>query len=182
MLFSSKLNSVNGIEEAAVMMGTNHNVDLMINSGLLTKDQASKITSNDLVIGIKGKDKKAIDEAIKVLNEQFENKNTISNDSKSKVVKNIDAAINEVSDLNLAVISVPGRFAKNEAMKCLKKNMHVLLFSDNVSIDEENELKSYAVKNNLLMMGPDCGTAIINGVALGFANVISNGSIGIVAA
>jgi len=182
MLFSSKLNSVNGIEEAAVMMGTNHNIDLMINSGLLSKEQASKITSNDLVIGIKGKDKKAIDEAIKVLNEQFENKNTISNDSKSKVVKNIDAAINEVSDLNLAVISVPGRFAKNEAMKCLKKNMHVLLFSDNVSIDEENELKSYAVKNNLLMMGPDCGTAIINGVALGFANVITKGNIGIVAA
>lgn len=182
MLFSSKLNAIEGVKEAAVMMGTNHNVELMINSGLLTKEQASKITSNDLVIGIKSDHQSVIDLAIKVLNEQFENKSKDTKGSKSAVVKNIDDALKEVDDLNLAVVSVPGRFAKNEAMKALKKKMHVLLFSDNVSIDEELELKNFAVANNLLMMGPDCGTAIINGVALGFANVVNKGDIGIVAA
>lgn len=181
MLFSSKLNAIEGVTEAAVMMGTNHNIDLMINSGLLNKEQASKITSNDLVIGIKADQQTIIEQAINVLNDQFENK-TKDSGNKAVVAKNVEAALNQVQDLNLAVVSVPGRFAKNEAMKCLKNNMHVLLFSDNVSIEEELELKNYAVEKNLLMMGPDCGTAIINGVALGFANSVNRGEIGVVAA
>ena len=182
MLFSSKLNSVNGIEQAAVMMGTNHNKELMINSGVLTKEQAAKAGSNDLIIGIKANSQSVIDEAVKVLNEQFENKTKASASTGEVKVKSVEAAIKAVNDLNFAVISLPGRFAKAEAMKCLKNNMHVLLFSDNVSVEEEIELKDYAVKNELLMMGPDCGTAIVNGVALGFANVIRRGNIGIAAA
>ena len=182
MLFSSKLNSINGIEQAAVMMGTNHNKELMINSGVLTKDQAEKAGSNDLVIGIKASSQSVIDEAIKVLNEQFENKTKTTSGGNEVKVKTVEAAVKAVNDLNFAVISLPGRFAKAEAMKCLKNNMHVLLFSDNVSVEDEVELKEYAVKNELLMMGPDCGTAIVNGVALGFANVIKRGNIGLVAA
>jgi succinyl-CoA synthetase alpha subunit len=182
MLFSSKLNSVNGIEQAAVMMGTNHNKELMINSGVLTKDQADKAGSNDLIIGIKAGSQTVIDQAIKVLNEQFENKTKPSNAGSEIKVKTVEAAVKAVSDLNFAVVSLPGRFAKAEAMKCLQNNMHVLLFSDNVSLEDEVELKDYAVKNELLMMGPDCGTAIVNGVALGFANVVKRGNIGLVAA
>jgi succinyl-CoA synthetase alpha subunit len=160
MLFSSKLNSVNGIEQAAVMMGTNHNKELMINSGVLTKDQADKAGSNDLIIGIKAGSQTVIDQAIKILNEQFENKTKTSNDGAEIKVKTVEAAVKNVADLNFAVISLPGRFAKAEAMKCLQNNMHVLLFSDNVSIEDEVELKEFAIKNDLLMMGPDCGTAI----------------------
>jgi len=182
MLFSSKLNSVNGIEQAAVMMGTNHNKELMINSGVLTKDQADKAGSNDLIIGIKADSQTVIDQAIKILNEQFENKTKSSNEGVEMKFKTVEAATNSVNDLNFAVISLPGRFAKAEAMKCLQNNMHVLLFSDNVSLQDEIELKDYAIKNELLMMGPDCGTAIVNGVALGFANVVRRGSIGLVAA
>jgi len=182
MLFSSKLNSVNGIEQAAVMMGTNHNKELMINSGVLTKDQADKAGSNDLIIGIKAGSQTVIDQAIKILNEQFENKTKTSNDGAEIKVKTVEAAVKNVADLNFAVISLPGRFAKAEAMKCLQNNMHVLLFSDNVSIEDEVELKEFAIKNDLLMMGPDCGTAIVNGVALGFANVVRRGNIGLVAA
>lgn len=182
MLFSSKLNSVNGIEQAAVMMGTNHNKELMINSGVLTKAQADKAGSNDLIIGIKAASQTIIDQAIKVLNEQFENKTKTSSNGAEIKVKTVEAAAKAVTDLNFAVVSLPGRFAKAEAMKCLQNNMHVLLFSDNVSLEDEIELKDYAVKNELLMMGPDCGTAIVNGVALGFANVVRRGNIGLVAA
>lgn len=182
MLFSSKLNSVNGIEQAAVMMGTNHNKELMINSGVLTKAQADKAGSNDLIIGIKAVSQTIIDQAIKVLNEQFENKTKTSSNGVEIKVKTVEAAAKAVTDLNFAVVSLPGRFAKAEAMKCLQNNMHVLLFSDNVSLEDEIELKDYAVKNELLMMGPDCGTAIVNGVALGFANVVRRGNIGLVAA
>ena len=182
MLFSSKLNSVNGIEQAAVMMGTNHNKELMINSGVLTKDAADKASSNDLIIGIKASNQKVIDEAIKILNEQFENKNKSQASTGDIKVKTVEAAVKNIPGLNFAVVSLPGRFAKAEAMNCLKNNMHVLLFSDNVSIEEEIELKEYAVKNDLLLMGPDCGTAIVNGVALGFANVVRRGNIGLAAA
>ena len=67
-------------------------------------------------------------------------------------------------------------------MRCLEKNLHVMLFSDNVPIENEVVLKKFAAKKGLLVMGPDCGTAIINGIPLAFANVVRRGPIGIVAA
>lgn len=181
MLFSSKLNVIEGIEEAAVMMGTDHNIDLMLNSNVLSEEIAKKVTSNDLVVGIRANSQEVIDEAIRVLDEQFENKN--KSVSKSEVVvKSVHSAVNSNADLNFAIVSTPGRFAKKEVLNCLKNDMNVLLFSDNVSLEDENQLKDLAVEKELLMMGPDCGTAIINGVALGFANVVKRGNIGLVAA
>lgn len=180
MLISSRLGSVADIEDAAAMMGTDHNKELLQQSGLLTADQAKTVTGNDLVIGIKASSQAAIDAALVVLEEQFQNKKTSS--SSQTRAKTLEAAIKQSPNANLSVISLPGRFAAAEAMKSLKKGLHVLLFSDNVSIEEEVELKQYAVSQGLLMMGPDCGTAIINGVALGFANVVREGAIGLAAA
>jgi FdrA protein len=77
---------------------------------------------------------------------------------------------------------VPGDYAAAEALKALSLGLHVMLFSDNVSIDEERAIKAHAHQKELLVMGPDCGTAIINGVPLGFANVVRRGAIGLVAA
>ena len=182
MLFSSKLGGISGVQEAAVMMGTDHNIELMKSSGILSQELASKVTANDLVIGIKAESQEVIDLAIKTLEEQFENKTKSSEKTDATRVKTVDAAVKKMEGLNFAIISVPGRFAAAEAMKCLKNNMNVLLFSDNITIEEENELKDFAIKNELLMMGTDCGTAIINGVALGFANVVRKGNIGLVAA
>lgn len=182
MLFSSKLGGIEGVSEAAVMMGTDHNIELMMNSGILSEEIASQVTANDLVIGIKADSQEVIDIAIKTLEEQFENKTKSSEGSGAVRVKTVDAAVKKMEGLNFAIISVPGRFAAAETMKCLKNNMNVLLFSDNITIDEENELKDFAIKNELLMMGTDCGTAIINGVALGFANIVRRGNIGLVAA
>ena len=148
----------------------------------LSEELASKVTANDLVIGIKAVSQEVVDLAIKTLEEQFENKTKSSETTGAVRVKTVDAAVKKMEGLNFAIVSLPGRFAAAETMKCLKNGMHVLLFSDNITIDEENELKDFAVKNSLLMMGPDCGTAIINGVALGFANVVRKGNIGLVAA
>lgn len=182
MLFSSKLNGIDGVAEAAVMMGTDHNKDLMSNSGLLDQGKVKSITGNDLIIGIRAENQEALDHALFVLDEQFENKSSGKKDVGEKEYKTIDAVKNDKEESNFAVISVPGRFAYAEAKKALKNNIHVLLFSDNVSVEEEIELKDYAIEHDLLMMGPDCGTAIINGAALGFANVVSKGDIGLVAA
>ncbi len=83
---------------------------------------------------------------------------------------------------NLALISTPGPHATAEALKALKRGLHVFLFSNNVSVADEIELKRLALRKGLLLMGPDCGTAILDGVPLGFANVVRRGPIGLVAA
>ena len=96
--------------------------------------------------------------------------------------RSIHAAVKKDPEANVAVISVAGRYAANEAWKALHKGLHVLLFSDNVSLEDEIALKKYARDQGLLLIGPGAGTVILNGVALGFANVIPSGPIGIVSA
>ncbi len=96
--------------------------------------------------------------------------------------RTLDGALKALPNANLAVVSVPGQYAAHEARKVLDRGLNVLLFSDNVSLDEEVELKRQAREHGLFMLGPDWGTAIINGVPLGFANVVPSGSIGLVSA
>ena len=88
----------------------------------------------------------------------------------------------ERPDANLALISVPGDFAPAEARKALALNLNVMIFSDNVPIEEEAALKREGRDRGLLVMGPDCGTAIIGGLPLAFANVVPRGGIGIIGA
>jgi FdrA protein len=88
----------------------------------------------------------------------------------------------ELPDATLAMISVPGAHAKLEALTALRRGLHVFLFSDNVPVADEVELKQLAARQGLLCMGPDCGTAYVNGIGLGFANVVPRGRIGCVAA
>ena len=92
------------------------------------------------------------------------------------------SALSSNPDGNLAVISVAGRYATDEAWEALTRGLHVLLFSDNVSLEDEIALKKYASEHGLLLMGPGAGTAIINNVALGFANVIPAGNVSVTSA
>lgn len=87
-----------------------------------------------------------------------------------------------MSDANIAVISIPGEYAFKESMKALEKNMNVFLFSDNVSIEDELKLKQYANDKGLIVMGPDCGTSILQSVPFAFANEVRKGDIGIIGA
>lgn len=182
MLFSSNLSNMDGVKEAAVMMGTEHNKSLMINSGVLSPEDAARVSANDLVIGIIADGQETVDAALAVLAEQFENKELSAAGEEQLRAKTMDSAVKKLGEPNFAIVSLPGKYAGVEAMKAMENGMHVLLFSDNVSLEKEIELKDYALEHDLLMMGPDCGTAIINGVALGFANVVRQGSIGVVAA
>lgn len=84
-------------------------------------------------------------------------------------------AVEQQAASNLALISVPGDYAAAEAIKALRLGLSVMLFSDNVSLAREHEIKTLPREKNLLVMGPDCGTAIINGMPLGFANVVRRG-------
>jgi FdrA protein len=96
--------------------------------------------------------------------------------------KTLSSALEQMPEANMVVISVPGQFAKREAFNAIERGLNVFLFSSNVSTDDEIELKSKAIALHLLMMGPDCGTSIINGTVLGFGNVVRSGPVGIVSA
>jgi succinyl-CoA synthetase alpha subunit len=96
--------------------------------------------------------------------------------------RSLRIALQAAPQANLALISVPGAFAAAEARKALAANLNVMMFSDNVDLADEIALKREARERGLLMMGPDCGTAIIGGVPLAFANVVPRGGIGIVGA
>lgn len=179
MIVTNKISSLEGIEQAAVQMGTELNKEVLKRTGLYDA-QSETAGPDDLMISIGGVDDKAIDSAILQVDIIFnERANQGGTDYKPK---SFDTAMKTLPGLNFCIISVPGRFAKNEAMKALKNNLHVLLFSDNVTIEEEIELKKYAEANGLLLMGPDCGTAMINNVPLGFANNVRKGNIGMVGA
>lgn len=180
MMISSKLASLPGIIDATVMMGTDYNKQLMKNSGLMLEENMDA-TSNDMIIGVKAESDEAADTVAEAVKNELENKVTSSSDGELRA-KTMDSAVKRLPGANIAVISIPGKYAKREAEKALENDMHVLLFSDNVSVEEENYLKDLAVQKGMLMMGPDCGTAIINGKALGFANIVKRGSIGMVAA
>jgi succinyl-CoA synthetase alpha subunit len=165
------------LEELVMFMGTDMNKEMIKSVGLY-HDLFNDAKPNDLMLAvIKDDDQKDwVDDVIKRLT--VKKTNTTDKTETYKTIHQAKDAING----NLAVISVPGIYAAHEAYKVLENNMHVMLFSDNVSVDDEIHLKEFALSKNLLVMGPDCGTAIINGKGLCFANNVSRGSIGLVAA
>lgn len=180
MVASSQMRQLDGVENAAVMMGTDHNRALMTDAGLIGPD-TEPFDVNDTVVGILAETQEAAEAAVAFFDDFISKKKTAASTAEKRV-KTLTAAKSSAPESNFAVISVPGRFARAEAEKALALGMHVLLFSDNVSLKDEVELKEMAVEKGLLMMGPDCGTTIINGTALGFANVVRRGNIGLVAA
>ena len=96
--------------------------------------------------------------------------------------RSLETALRRLPDANLACISVPGEYAVHEARKALDHGLHVFLFSAHVDLAAEASLKNLAAQQGLLVMGPDCGTAVLNGVPLGFANQLPRGPVGLIAA
>ncbi|MGH8994246.1 MAG: protein FdrA, partial [Acidimicrobiia bacterium] len=94
----------------------------------------------------------------------------------------LEEALAELPEANLAIVSVPGDYAALEAHKALSAGLHVLLFSDNVSLEEEIDLKDRGRELGRLVMGPGAGTAVLGGCGLGFANAVRRGRVGVVAA
>lgn len=180
MSLSTKANQLPGVEQAVIAMGTEMNKEVLRNVGLLTPE-IEEAKSSDLVIVVKAETDELCDDALAGIEELFAKKGETKGASEIKYAT-IDSAAKSIPEANLAIISVNGAFAAREARKALENDLHVMLFSDNVSIEEEISLKQYAHEKGLLMMGPDCGTAIIGNVALCFGNAVRKGNIGIVAA
>lgn len=170
-----------GVGDASLVMGTAANKAILATSDLLLPE-FEKTGDTDLLLAVRADNEAAAQAALKAADELLAASMRRDESSAAEEPRSLDGALRVVPDLNLALISVAGRYAAAEAEKALEHGLHVMLFSDNVPLESEIRLKQRAVKKGLLVMGPDCGTAIVNGVPLAFANVIRRGPVGIVAA
>jgi FdrA protein len=183
MQISSTLAELPGVQQASMIMATDNNCSLLQEAGLL--EGSVDAGPNDLLIVLQGDDQEALDSALEMALAEVEHQSVAAEGATGpeKIApRSIEMALIGQPEANLALISTPGEYAAAEALKALHQGLHVMLFSDNVRLEDEIVLKQYARDRGLLVMGPDCGTAILNGVPLAFANVVRRGDIGLVAA
>ncbi|MCE5188962.1 MAG: acyl-CoA synthetase FdrA [Eubacteriales bacterium] len=180
MIISKEIKKLNGVSEALVGMGTDLNKEIAQNIGVSTPELDNAVSVNDFFVAVSCESEAAFQAAIQTVEELLNKKSAAK--ASAYQPPTLEGALKIDPALNMAVISVPGKHAADVAQSCLDNGINVMLFSDNVTIEEEKALKNYAFEHELLVMGPDCGTAIINHVPLAFANVVKSGDIGIVAA
>lgn len=178
MSISQVIQRLDGVDAAMIGMGTSLNLDVLQGLGF---GQAVTAGPNDLILAVRAANADLLDHALAQADELMTKGIKKAGGSAKGPVKSLGQAL-EQQESNLVLISVPGAYAAREARKALEQGLHVMLFSDNVTIEDEVALKRVAHEKGLLVMGPDCGTAIINGVPLAFANKVRRGDIGIVGA
>lgn len=169
-----------GVLDSGVVMGTDANKEVLEQSALLV-DEVKSAGADDLIIVVKGADEAQATSALGKVDELIAARRGggIEQDYRAKT---LDTAAKMNPAAQWVLVSVPGRYAAGVARQALGLNKNVFLYSDNVSLEDELSLKKEAAEKGLLVMGPDCGTAIVNGVGLGFANKVRRGAIGMVAA
>lgn len=181
MLATRELKGLPGVRDAIVAMATPMNVELLGDLGY-PGDELAGLGPNDLVIAVDADGEQAALAAEEAARKALSERKSGSALAGKAVAASLTAALALEPGANVAVISVPGAYAAREARKALAEGLHAMIFSDNVSVEDEIELKRLAVSKGLLVMGPDCGTAILNGRPLCFANAVRRGPVGIVAA
>jgi FdrA protein len=178
MAVARELRAREGVRRCEVLMGTAANLAAL--SGLGVTADAGP---GDLVVAVEAEDGPA-DEALAQAERALTSDSLDGNGSESGEIapRSLAASAREAPGANVALISVPGEYATLEAHRALSAGMHVFLFSDHVPERSEVELKERGAELGLLVMGPECGTAMLGGVGLGFANVVREGPVGIVSA
>ena len=181
MQLSSRISKLPGVRQASAVMASANNLGLLREAGLLRGQVEA--SPNDLLIALDGDDEKALasalDDAEGALNQQPA---ASAPGERDEPPRSIEMGLAAMPAANFALISTPGDYAAAEALKALRLGLNVMLFSDNVPVADEVALKRYAQAHDLIVMGPDCGTAIVNGIPLGFANAVRRGNIGLVGA
>ncbi len=180
-----------GVEDAAAIMGTEANVQLLAEAGLmLPAELKGKAGPADVLLVVRASDEEGAQAALQAAEEQLGQRTPAyvgserneESGQRGRQPRSLEEAVRLHADAQVAVISVPGPYAALEAEQALRAGLHVFVFSDNVPLESEIALKRLAQERGLLLMGPDCGTAMLNGVGLGFVNVVPRGNIGIVGA
>ena len=169
-----------GVLDAGVVMGTNANKEVLAQSSLLVAE-AEAAGNDDLIIVVRGTDETSAQAALAKVDELAAARRGRAGDQEYHP-RSLETAAKMLPEAQWVLVSVPGRYAAGVSRQALRLNKHVFLYSDNVSLEDEVALKQEAAQKGLLVMGPDCGTAIVNGIGLGFANKVRKGPIGLVAA
>ncbi len=179
MQLQRSLTGLPGVIDAGVIMGTDANKDLLAQSDLLALE-IQDAGVDDMVIVIKAEDGPAAQAGLESVDELLTARRGGGIDEEY-LPKSLESAAQMMPEAQWVLVSVPGRYAAGVARQSLDQGKHVFLYSDNVTLMDELKLKGTAAEKGLLVMGPDCGTAIVNGVGLGFANKVRRGPIGLVA-
>ena len=182
---SDEIKRYPGIMEASLVMGTKTNKDILIKLGFPI-NQIAKAESFDMIIALRAKDDGlllATVPNIEAILRGTGGERTIELDHSSPNERyDLESVLGSVKDINIALISVPGEYVKDLAFKLIDEGIHQQIFSDHVPMDDELQIKRYAVKNHVLILGPGAGTSIINGNGIGFSNAVTAGPVAIVSA
>ncbi|MFN3256399.1 MAG: protein FdrA [Ilumatobacter sp.] len=173
------IQTADGVDYGWSVMATDANLETLTGEGF---DGFGTVTANDLVIAIRSDNERTAAEALELAKSILFSVTTGSDDDTTASVDSLREAIAAQPDANLAIVSVPGPYATLETHKALTAGLDVLLFSDNVPLADEIELKQRARSLGRLVMGPGAGTAMLAGTGLAFANRVTPGPVGIVAA
>ena len=175
MQLQRALSALPGIQDAGVVMATPANLELLSANGFALADIVT--TPDDLLIMVRAESDAVATKALDQIDALLARKRALSVDADYQH-KSLAAAAQAMPTANWVLVSVPGRFAAQVAHEALDLGKHVFLYSNNVSLADEVALKQSARAKGLLVMGPDCGTAIINGIGLGFANRVRHVGVG----
>ena len=180
MQVSRRVGEVDGVTAALVAMGTELNLGFLSTMGFSGGHDAG---ANDLIVAVRADDEDALAAALAALEQSLAATSGGGGGfGEVPAARTTASALRAEPDAGLVLLSVPGEHVYPEAMDALTAGRHVMIFSDNVPLSQEVDLKTRGAERGLLVMGPDCGTAIVAGVGLGFANVAAPGSVGVVAA
>ena len=178
MQASRRMLDVAGTEAAMLAMGTPLNLEMLKEAGLWD-DPLADAGPDDLVLAARGRDP---DAAISAGLAALAERKAPGAGAQELPARTVRAAARRLPGSNIAVVSVPGEHAPWACWDALQADLNVFCFSNNVSLEDEVALKDEALRRELLFMGPDCGTSILDGVGFGFSNVVPRGPVGIVGA
>lgn len=184
MIISRKLSESENVDDVSVMMGTPANKSLLETTGFW-HDDFNQATPNDICVAIRTEtaDESITQAILQQLDESLQQLAQATGGSQTLLqVRRWESACQKLPEANMTLISVAGEYAAELANQALDRNLNVMMFSDNVTLEDEINLKRRAQDKGLLVMGPDCGTAMIAGTPLAFANVIPEGNIGVIGA
>jgi len=179
MRISENARKQTGVIDAAVVMGTPTNKELLDNVGLLTEEGRGS-SSEDILIALKIESESEAVEKVNAIKSELERPSP--REKQESYFSNIESALRTMPDANFAIVSVPGPYVRAVTSELLERGIDTQIFSDHVDVEDEIYLKRLASSKGLLVLGPGAGTSLVAGKAIAFSNVVNRGRIGIVAA
>jgi FdrA protein len=180
MMLSRDARAIDGVMDATALVATPLNVELLTRNGYELGAEAPGV--DDFVLAVRARDEQTIDAVHRLFEAWSSGPGDQTTPAERDPDLNVRSLARRVPDLNLLVVSVAGRYAAYEIAAGLEAGLNVFCFSSGITLAEERALKELAASNDLFLLGPDCGTAILDGVGIGFANAVQPGPVGIVGA